>query len=61
MLRCAAIIALSLLTGCLTTQELPLHGACKSFQIIQPHPTDTPATKRQVLTHNRTMRRVCVD
>jgi hypothetical protein len=57
MMLCLVISALS---GCAHRQPPPVQDtACVAFDIIRPSRADTPETKRQVLQHNTTLRRVC--
>jgi hypothetical protein len=56
MMLCLVISALS---GCAHRPPPVQDTACVAFDIIRPSRADTPETKRQVLQHNTTLRRVC--
>lgn len=53
------LILTSVISGC-AHQPKPVHDtACVAFEIIHPSRLDTADTKRQVLAHNSTYRRLC--
>lgn len=57
MLLCVATIALS---GCVTTSpKVTADSSCVAYKVIRPAKEDTIGTKRQVLVHNNTYRRIC--
>ena len=54
-----ALMVISATSGCAHRQAQTQDTACTAFEIIKPSRADTPGTKRQVLTHNTTYRRIC--
>jgi hypothetical protein len=51
-------LVISALSGC--AHQAPVQDtACAAFDIIRPSKADTAETKRQVLTHNTTFRKLC--
>jgi len=57
MMLCAVITATS---GCALRQPPEVRDtACSAFEIIRPSRADTIETKRQVLEHNTTYRKIC--
>jgi len=61
MLRSTSVsILIFALSGCAHTTPLIRDSACQAFVIIHPSRQDTADTKRQVLVHNTTWRRLCV-
>lgn len=57
MMLCAVITATS---GCAMRQAPEVRdSACVAFEVIRPSRADTAETKRQVLQHNTTYRRIC--
>lgn len=56
MMLCAVISAIS---GCASRPPEVRDSACSAFEIIRPSRADTIETKRQVLTHNTTYRKIC--
>jgi hypothetical protein len=56
MILCLAISAIS---GCASKPPEVRDTACTAFEIIRPSRADTLETKRQVLQHNTTYRRIC--
>ncbi len=61
MLRLMTLLALtSAISGCALRQQPPVHDtACSAFEVIRPSRADTADTKRQVLAHNTTYRKLC--
>jgi hypothetical protein len=53
------LTVISALSGCTHRQAQVQDTACVAFEIIRPSRADTADTKRQVLAHNTTYRRVC--
>lgn len=47
------------ISGCAHKLPQAQDTACAAFQIIHPSRLDTPDTKRQVLAHNTTFRKLC--
>jgi hypothetical protein len=56
MMLCLVISALS---GCAHRPAPVQDTACVAFEVIRPSRADTADTKRQVLQHNTTYRRLC--
>lgn len=57
MLLLMATIALS---GCVaTSKQVTPDSSCVAYKVIHPSTADTMGTKRQVLVHNTTYRRIC--
>lgn len=53
-------VATSVLSGCVTAKETVVpDSSCAAYKIIRPSQDDTIDTKRQVLVHNTTYRRIC--
>jgi hypothetical protein len=53
------LLVISATSGCQHRQAKVYDTACTAFEIIRPSKADTAGTKRQVLQHNTTHRRIC--
>ena len=59
MLLCVATIALSGCTKPKLTGPITPDSSCVAYRIIHPSMADTMGTKRQILVHNSTYRKIC--
>jgi hypothetical protein len=60
MLRLMTLLLVtSAISGCAHRQAPVQDTACVAFEVIRPSRADTPGTKRQVLQHNTTYRKLC--
>ena len=54
------LLVISAISGCAHRQAPEVRdSACVAFEVIRPSRADTPDTKRQVLQHNTTYRKLC--
>jgi predicted small lipoprotein YifL len=54
------LLATFALSACQHTQPKVIpDSSCVAFQVIRPSREDTAGTKRQVLAHNQTYRKIC--
>jgi hypothetical protein len=54
------LLATFVLSACQHTQTKAIpDSSCVAFQVIRPAREDTAGTKRQVLAHNQTYRKIC--